>query len=331
MKTVEPIDRVFLLPWIEEEVLPSERAVAMFSEIALRVPEVAALEKTPQSPPFHAEGKFVRSHVERMVAVLLSLNTKSTILFLEEAAREKELHLEFERLLETLKSHHDFFLSYAFSHDLGKPKCVSFEGEKVHYFGHDRVGAGTEFTQAREKILSEFNVSHSHAKMLTELIRLHMEILTTFSRSAEVHRYQAFAAIASKAGLNKDLFLELAAGAIFLDACVGSLHQENGQTFHSLQPIINFYRAEREAEPEKHRLLEEGAKRAEKTAIKEIHERGGLSPQAIFELLKTPVGPVRGEVMKKVYDLLEDPDAQVDFGEHTEEIRRRANKTRELL
>ncbi len=331
MKGESPIDKVFLLPWIEEEVLPSKKAASMFEEIARQVPEVALLETTPQSPPFHAEGKFVRSHVERIVAVLLSLNTKSTLLFLEEVAREKEFVLEFAHLLETLKKHQDFFLSYAFSHDLGKPKCLSFEGEKVHYFGHDRVGASTEFTQAREKILSEFNVSYSHAKMLSELIRLHMDILTAFTKEADGKSYQAFSAIAEKAGLNKDLFLDLAAGAIFLDACTGSLCHIGNEFKHSLEPMLNFYRTEREVAPEKHRERELAAHRDEKAAIKKLHAAGGLSPEEIFILLGTPVGPIRGEVMKKVYDLLEDPEADVDFGEHTEEIRRRVEKTRELL
>ncbi len=201
----------------------------------------------------------------------------------------------------------------------------------THFKGHARIGSSAEFAKIRESILFECNVPIVHAKLLTELIRLHMDVIETFEKSADAPAFSAFGAIVVRAGLNKEMFLDVAAAALFLDAVVGSLHYENGKFSHDYKSLLNFFKAEREVESGRHLLREEIEHRKAKTLVKELLVQGGCDPESIFELLKTPIGPVRGTVMHTVYDLIRDPESRVDFGASTDELRQRARKTQALF
>jgi hypothetical protein len=257
---------------------------------------------------------------------------------IEEFAREKTLSAEWVSLFSTISTNEKFLSAYAMAHDLGKPECVSVTTdplyppgrgkELVHYPGHDRAGAGPAYAYAREAILKYFDLQSSSAKLLTELIRLHMDIITTFTASPNAAEFKAFAALAGRAGLNKELFLDLAPACLFLDAVAGSLHSDGGSKFHDLTPLLNWYRAEREAMPERHEAREAGEKKASKMAVKKAYADAHLSPEEIFELLGTPIGPIRGEIMKKIDELVRNHEAEVDFGDHTAEIRHRASNVK---
>jgi hypothetical protein len=321
-----PPDRVFLLDWIEKDVLVSEageKARSIVAELAGKLPEVKKLIDCPQTPPHHAEGSMVESHLVRILSVLFYIGSTPTS-NIEEFAREKTLSAEWVSLFSTIATNEKFLSAYAMAHDLGKPECLKTDdGGRVHYLGHDRAGASPAYAYAREAILKYFGLQSFSAKLLTELIRLHMDIITTFTASPNAAEFKAFAALAGRAGLNKELFLDLAPTCLFLDAVAGSLHAEGDSKFHDLTPLLNWYRAEREAMPERHEAREAGEKRASKMAVKKAYADAHLSPEEIFELLGTPIGPIRGEIMKKIDELVRNHDAKVDFGEHTEEIRRR--------
>jgi hypothetical protein len=197
-------------------------------------------------------------------------------------------------------------------------------GIVTHYIGHDRAGASPEFSKAREAVLKHFGVSLSSAKLMTELIRHHMDVLTAFTRGVDTVEYTAFTALAGRLGLNKEMFLDMAVAGMFLDAVAGSLHYEEGTFSHAVTPLLNWYRAEREVAPERHEEREHAEKRAGKLVLKKAYDAAGLSPEKVFELLNTPIGPIRGEVMKKIDELVQNPEADIDFGEHTAELRRRA-------
>ncbi len=336
-----PPDRVFLLEWIEKDVLLSEAgegARSVVAELSAKLPEVKKLVETPQTPPHHAEGPTVGSHLVRMLAIIQSTTSRPLLasgtgpLTIEEFAREKTLSAEWLSLFSAISANKKFLSAYAMAHDLGKAECVTATPsdppgrgkDHVHYPGHDRVGASPQFAYAREAILKYFELPSSSAKLLTELIRLHMDIINTFTASPNVAEFKAFAALAGRAGLNKDLFLDLAPACLFLDAVAGSLHSDGSTKSHNLTPLINWYLAEREAMPERHEAREAGEKKASKMAVKKAYADAGLSPEEIFALLGTPIGPVRGEIMKKIDELVKNPATVVDFGEQTEEIRRRA-------
>jgi hypothetical protein len=226
--------------------------------------------------------------------------------------------------------------AYAASHDgLSDEELAAefydYSGVHAHYKGHDRVGAGAEFAAAREDILRALHLPLSNAKMLAELIRLHMDVTCSFERKADPLSFEAFTAIALKAGLNKELFWDLAIGAHFLDAVVGSLQYRDGVMSQPVHSFFNFLKAERESAPQRHESRAAEEQRGKKAQVKALLDEGGLSPDAVFTLLRTPIGPVRGEIMKQVYSLVHEPSLTVHFGEQTEEIRQRARKTQALF
>jgi len=328
---ITPPNRKFLLDWIEQDVLLSaagERAKKLVAELAGNIPEVKKLVETSQTPPHHAEGPTAEAHLIRILAVLFyigSTQRSTPTQNLEEFAREKTFSVEWLSLFSIIAQNEKFLSVYAMTHDLGKTECVKIDDTgRVHYDGHDRIGASAVYAPAREAILKYFDLPSSSAKLLTELIRLHMDIINTFIASPNVAEFKAFVALAGRAGLNKELFLDLVPACLFLDAVAGSLEEVDGKRFHDMTPLLNWYRAEREAMPERHDAREAGEKKASKMAVKKAYADANLSPEEVFELLGTPIGPVRGEVMKKIDELVRNPEAKVDFGEKTEEIRKRA-------
>ena len=202
---------------------------------------------------------------------------------------------------------------------------------EAHYPGHARVSAGDMYATTREAVLDFFQLAPSHAKLLTELTRLHMDVILAFQRGPSADKYLAFGAIAERLGLNRSLFYDLLAACLFLDAVLGSLGYENGVHKADLELVLNLFKAEREAQPERHAAREESLRRGRKTALREALAEAGLAPEDVFELLQTPYGPARGRIMERVYALLRDPEAREDFGACTEEVRRRAEIVRKLL
>ena len=83
--------------------------------------------------------------------------------------------------------------------------------------------------------------------------------------------------------------------------------------------------------PERHAARVEAVRRGRKNALRDTLKEAQIDADTVFDLLKTPYGPVRGEVMVKVHDLIRDPDKQADFGALTAELRRRARIAQKLL
>ena len=201
----------------------------------------------------------------------------------------------------------------------------------VHYPEHGRRGASDEYATTREAVLDALDVSPSKAKLFTELIRCHMEVIQGFSKGPDPVKYTALAAIAERAGLNTPVFLDLLPATVFLDSVLGSLVYVNGTYSADIHILLNLFRSEREARPERHAAREEALRRGRKTALRDVLKQAKIDADTVFELLKTPYGPVRGEVMAKVHELIRDPDRRADFGEHTDELKRRARVAKQLL
>lgn len=211
---------------------------------------------------------------------------------------------------------------------------VSFYDEYqivVHYPDHARRGASDEYASTREAVLNELGVSLSMAKLLTELIRCHMEVINSFKQGPDAVKYKALAAVAERVGLNVTVFLDLLPACLFLDAVLGSLVYVNGSYKAQLDLILNLFRSEREARPDRHLAREQALKRGRKAALNEALSTAKIDANSVFELLKTPYGPVRGEVMARIHDLIRDPGRKADFGEHTDELRQRARVAQKLV
>lgn len=204
-------------------------------------------------------------------------------------------------------------------------------GIAVHYHNHETAGVAHEYAAQREAVLSLVGLSGAHTKLLTELIRYHIDVLLAFSRQADAKKYEVMVARAGKAGLNVNLFLDLMLAVAFLDAVAGSVGVEGGRPIVQHVLVPNILRAEREAAPKRHEAREEAAGREKKQAYKDALAQAGLDGESVFALLGTPIGPERGTVMAKVMAAVHDPTETPDFGGHTQEILRRAQVARERL
>ncbi len=378
----------YLLAWLDEVVLTPERlrhAEEIIARLSSTSPEVAKLAHAPQSAPHHTEGPYISSHVERMLASVVALESMASLAEVEEIVREKNFHLEFQAVEATVREQANFLSAYAVLHDLAKAEAVCIEAPlgspghaagfsqtiqgstpaeqerfsklfrsfaashqglapwqlqieffnayqlRIHYPHHGRLAATEKYAQARSSVMHFFNVSSSHARLMSELIRLHMDVIRSFTTAADTARYQMIVALPDRLGLNKELFLELIPATLFIDAVVGSL-QSNGQViFCDLSLLLNYFKAEREVAPQRHEARVQAALRGRKQAVKETLAEANLDAEVVFALLNTPHGPVRGKVMEDVYELIKNPDATVDFGSHTPEIKKRANMAKNLL
>jgi hypothetical protein len=219
------------------------------------------------------------------------------------------------------------------AHAAGHKASSFYEDYKirVRYQDHARSGAADEYSSTREAVLNFFDLPDSKAKLLTELIRCHMDVILTFKQGPDPIKYQSLAAIAERAGLNAVVFLDLLPATLFLDAVLGSLIYVNGEYAVDFSLILNLFRSEREAMPARHAEREAALQRGQKSALRDTLKEALIDADTVFELLKTPYGPIRGQVMARIHELIRDPASQAEFGEHTEELRGRARVAHQLF
>ncbi len=204
-------------------------------------------------------------------------------------------------------------------------------GITVHYDRHGAVAASPVYTEERDRIASHFGLPLSQGKMLAELIRYHIDTIHAFNGAADAKAYEILSARAGKAGLNVDQFLDLALAVLFLDAVAGSVQYVDGKYFAQTNLVVHMLRAEREAAPKRHEAREFTAHQKVKHALKDKLAAALLDGESVFALLGTPLGPVRGDVYRRVQAAIDDDTAPLDFGTHTAELRRRIAEFRSLL
>lgn len=125
---------------LEADAALRERADAELRAAAAQEPLLAESLRTPQSPPHHAEGPHMDSHVRRILTVLYALAAgKLRLTDLEEFRRMKGYGGEVEELQETLLEHVALFECFALCHDAAKWASISFtslpgsEGERLGF------------------------------------------------------------------------------------------------------------------------------------------------------------------------------------------------------
>lgn len=204
-------------------------------------------------------------------------------------------------------------------------------GIGVHYSRHATVGASAAYAPARDAILRQCVVPLSYARLLTELVRLHLDLLGAFGCGEDENMIRVFVARARQTGLSSEVFADLLPAILFLDAVAGSILSKDGKLMAQTEMLINYLRAERLAFPDRQAARERAATQAKKQAREAVLAACGLSAEEVFDLLQTPIGPIRGTVMRAITAALDDPTAKLDFGAHTEEIRRRIALARTRL
>ncbi len=201
----------------------------------------------------------------------------------------------------------------------------------VHYQDHARSGAADEYASTREAVLNFFDLPASRAKLLTELIRCHMDVILAFKHGPDPLKYRALATVAERVGLNAPVFLDLLPATLFLDAVLGSLIYAEGEYRANLALIINLFKSEREAMPDRHAAREAALHRGQKQALRDTLKEALIDADSVFALLHTSYGPVRGQVMAKIHELINNPAAEVDFGDQTAVLIQRARHANALL
>lgn len=166
-------------------------------------------------------------------------------------------------------------------------------------------------------------VSPPIQKMRNEIARVIPETKKAFAANRHPTMLAFLSALAKRLGLNEGLFLRLVPATMF--------HQ--AKTPEDLRAIVYFYKTEHDQSPHKNAERKRSAERELKRHVDETIASAGLSGEAIFELLRTQHGPERGRIMRAVYQLVRDPDSDVDvdFGIHATDIRTRARKAHDLL
>ncbi len=201
----------------------------------------------------------------------------------------------------------------------------------AHWPEHAGLAVTAEHTVMRQELLQNFGVPVANAKLLTELIRYHIEVIGSFTDKIDISKYEVMMARAGKAGLNVDVYLDLLVAVAYLDAVVGCVVEEKGKQKVQTQLLINMWRAEREACPERHSVRVRKAESVRKAQYKEALDKAGISGEQVFKLLNTPFGPERGVLMEQVWLAIRDKSHTVEVGEHTAELVRRIEVARELL
>ncbi|MFH1631807.1 MAG: hypothetical protein ABIA47_02145 [bacterium] len=212
--------------------------------------------------------------------------------------------------------------------------CAKFYDEyeiKAHYSDHARIGASDQFLATREAVGEVYRLMQRDRRMLTWIVRHHMDAILFFREGPDRSRFDLLRARAHKAGFDADDALDLQLAALFLDATVGSLHYHEGVFSADFRPVMNFLLSEEMAAPERRKNRRAEAELRRKKRIKELLASAGLSADEVFDVLKIPFGPGRAGVMEQVIELALDPTLKIDFGEHTLEMTRHIQQAQLLI
>lgn len=291
-----------------------------------------ALCTTPQSGPYHTEGPAVRDHIIRALSGLFALAAGDVqLLDVEEWRAGKEYEGFFLRLNETLTREKVFLAAYILAHDIGKKDVAQEDALGWHYHGHAAKGAEVGYAPFREACLRVCAGKSSEAKMLRELVRLHMDMIYVMQAEKEQALLLFAKSLAKKQGINAERFMALLPATYCIDALLGSLSVHEA-SFQTAGHLIFFAREEYRVFPE---LREHDARvkaRNEKRNRLARYRAAGLDYDEWFVILHTPHGKERGEVaaiLDRFIRGVEEPnDVRYVGSAHAQELRRRSAKLR---
>ncbi|MFA6522703.1 MAG: hypothetical protein WCT24_03890 [Patescibacteria group bacterium] len=163
---------VSALDWVgaleKDERILGQAEIALEEGLAFG-PEISKLYATPQSPPWHAEGRDIREHLKRMFCGLFGVLEGKTLLHIEEFQREKHVHAEVRELQETIQEGAGTLKAFIYLHDIAKAETLSFHaplgslGSKEGFAQRDRHHPilATERERALfQKLWNAFAVRH---------------------------------------------------------------------------------------------------------------------------------------------------------------------------
>jgi hypothetical protein len=136
-----------------------EQADALLDGVASQEPLIDDALKTPQTPPYHTEGPYLRHHLRLILAVLYALNEeKLHLIDIEEFRRLQTYWGEFDELEEVIKEHLGRYETFALVHDAAKWSTIFFdapEGSRGYELGF-RAGPGDYWSEVENARRPEF-------------------------------------------------------------------------------------------------------------------------------------------------------------------------------
>lgn len=279
---------------IERDAMLSARAEMVLNEWEHET-LFAKLYETPQTPPHHAEGPTLRSHLHRILVGLFTIvEGKLSVLEIEEFARVKGFADEFHEMEETIKEHAATFEVFALLHDVGKQFCLTRDDAgRVHYIGHEKEIHRVDVRALLGRMADHYRLSDTDVDYLVPLISLHLEPMRRLQKGHDPKHLRVLDSMATKAGLDANDFIDLLQAAVFLDQVIGSVPVQ-------ADSLVRFFLAEAEYAPWKR--AQKDAKKVEqkKQEARRVFHTVGLDGEGVMKL--TGMRPSRdlGDLLKAV-------------------------------
>lgn len=204
-------------------------------------------------------------------------------------------------------------------------------GIEAVYDDADRAIVAPQYAEIRRLIVAHFGLENAYEKFLVELCWSHDDVEKFFLTAGNDDAFLTFSERAGKAGLNVDRFLDALLGIALVDHVLGRVSMVGDRSRADLGAFHRFVSAEHAAMPERFLAREARQNHVRKLRVKTILEECGLSPAVIFMKLGTPIGPERGVVMERIYDVIRGASTAEIFGVHAEEIRVATKRAQEML
>jgi hypothetical protein len=310
-----------------------KQAEEMLEDFEEKEPVFAQLCAIRQSGPYHCEGPLVRDHMLRALMFLFAVqNREYSLAEVDEWNSKKHLQGFFQRLQEVVIKEKKFLIAYILAHDIGKKDTVREDEKGWHYYGHAQKGAESGYAGFREACLAFAGCAPSEAKLLRELIRVHMDINWEMSQKKETQILHVAKSVAERQGINLERFLSLLPAAFLLDVIGGSF-EEHLSGFEKASLLVNYAEQEYVAFPYKKEDDVLRKHRKEKAEKKAILAEYGLGPEEWFLHLNTPHGKERGRVAQILEHFIagveDDEDVRYVGAGHAQELRMRSVRLRE--
>lgn len=242
---------------------------------------LTSLCATPQTPPYHLEGKTVGDHLRRMLAGLFAvLDGTIPLSSLEEFARLKGFEEQIKKMEETIKEKAATFEVFTLVHDVGKFFRQQIEPNgRVRYFGHEKEIFQPVVLDLLRRLSEDYRLGDDEINHLVSLVSWHLEPLRRFFSGHEAKHVHLLEKLCQKAGLDPEPQLDLLQAAAFLDQTLGACPPCYVQ-------VVNMISARHEHAPWKKEELVRRRAEERKRIERRIFRSVGLDGEAIMKLTR---------------------------------------------
>jgi hypothetical protein len=175
-------------------------------------------------------------------------------------------------------------------------------GIRVHFRGHDRMVHAPVYRSLLSRTCVRLRLTQQDEHELEYLIAHHLQPLSDFD-GVRPERIGRYVALANKAGMDGDDFMDLLQAAMFLDYVAGSAmrHSAEEKATHVADPVIRFLESEHAFAP--HRRPEAAKRHIErkKQERNAVFRDAGLDGLSLLDVLEMPAGPKFGALLSRIH------------------------------